>query len=535
MAGAVASVTLAVRPAPASPPLPVDSAMGGSGPGPAIPSSAVAANRSGSGPTASATPPGWIAALICPFGRNDRDVAAGMPDQRSHVVPALERALGELTNRQLVTIVTEEGGACAALGQGHGLSSGMADLALAVAPTRSSDSRSPSAWMGVQLRGPLTVKVLGRVFTGDITEEALPLAPERETELVTAVAEALAYRRAAAAARTDIAPEVLRKRALDDLRAVDSEALAAEAPRLSAVIKQLRALLLMDGPCEIDSPLDLFRAAARLVPDSAKARTLVAVSRLKEAYEPNACTTLAERELQESLELEPWRDSGADNLGVLYELVSHARPPSGSEREVSTTQASRRLDTIWKDAAPLPPRALEMALAASFSSAVDRTTGAVAPGARIELSYGRDGTGFAARAGLSLLWTREVLLEQQDNPVRRGHVRWTRLGLDLGGRYRLVARPGTYAEAAAAVVIAPVLAAGDTFDHDQSSLGANFGGMAALRLGQRIGRLSLWLGLSASYFLGRDNLRLSADGASSAQLPSWDVAALGGMSMFFWL
>jgi hypothetical protein len=500
--------------------------MGGPGPGTGTPVSVVAGTVAGTGTSASTTPPGWIAALVCPLGGKAQDF---------ETAPALQRALDELANRQLIKIVTEDGGACAALGSLHGLSNGMADLALVVTPARIPDSRPPPLWMGLQLRGPLTVKVLGRVFTGDLTAEALPLPPGRETDLVTAMAEALAYRRAAAAARTDIAREGLRKRALEDLRAADGEALAAEAPRLAAVIKQLRALLLMDGPCEVDSPLDLFRAAARLVPDSANARTLVALARLKEAYEPDACTALAERELQESLELEPWRDSAADNLGVLYELVSHARPPSGSEREISTTQANRRLDTIWKDAAPLPPRALELAFAASFSSAIDKTAGAVAPGARIELNYGRDGTGFAARAGLSLLWTREVLLEQQDNPSRRGHVRWTRFGLDLGGRYRLLARPGTYAEAAAAVVIAPVFATGETFDTDQSSLGANFGGMAALRLGQRIGRLSLWLGLSASYFLGNDNLRLSADGANSAQLPSLDVAALGGMSMFFWL
>lgn len=540
--GGVERGAWAVMAAVASTLMATQSVSAASFPDPMLPAPGAASSTAATAPPSpagpSVSPPsagagGSLKTLICPSG-GVRGGPAHAPTDVTPMEASLQEALANLTSRRLVTVLSEGGGACSALGELHGPTAGMADLALLVTSASGPEEPRARAWLGFQFRGELTVKVLGRVFTGDVTAHALALPPGLEVALATALAEALAYRVSDDSGKADRAPEAIRRRALDDLRAVDSDALGREAPRLAAVIKQLRGLLLLDGPCEMDSPVELFRAAARLAPESGDARTLIGLARLKEAYEPHACTALAEGELRDSLELDPWRDSAADNLGLLYELVANTRPPSTSEREISSVQATKRLDTIWKDAAPRPPRALELAVAASFSSALDQTAGALAPGLRAELGYGRDGSGWGARAGLSLLWTREVAFAP-DEMSRQGRVRWTRFALDLGGRYRLVARPGMYAELGAGVLVAPVYASGTTFDTNYAAWGVNVGGTAAARVGQRLGPFSLWLGLAGSYFIGRDSRTLQADPPATAELPSLDLTALGGLSYFFWL
>jgi hypothetical protein len=106
----------------------------------------------------------------------------------------------------------------------------------------------------------------------------------------------------------------------------------------------------------------LLRSAAHLVPDSVEAKTLVAIVRLKEAYEPVSCPRQAERELFDSLELDPWNNEAADDLGLLYELSVNARPAGDSKSQVSADEATRRLDHVWNKDAPASPMALEIGM-----------------------------------------------------------------------------------------------------------------------------------------------------------------------------
>jgi hypothetical protein len=456
-----------------------------------------------------------------------------------------------------VVAASETGEACEAARRGGPLSAAMPDLVVATSTSVVDPVRPAPRRIAFRVEGhDIVVSVLGRELTGTFTTKALvvPVAPietpprpqpgaggaAAETvasDLVVGLGRALAFRRMAARRNKSDdhvrLTELQRQTALAALTSVDEEWLSSEAPATAAVVRQLRGMLRLAEACPVDSPLDLFRSAARLVPYSAEAKVLVAVARLHDAYEPSACPATAEEELFESLELNPWSNEAVDNLGLLYELSINAHPEKrSSENQLSVDVAAQRLDRVWRDQAPRAPLALELGVGAVFSSAVGQGLNEIGSAARFDVAYGRDETGWGARLGVAVPWTRQLAF-----PSAHGSepwVNWTRIAFELGPRYRV--RLGRfYGELDAAVLVAYAIAVGHGFDVDHTAGGVNVGGAGAVRFGRRIGRFSLWIGAGASYYVGSDSLQLSAAGSSNvASLPALDVSVLGGASAYLW-
>jgi hypothetical protein len=504
---------------------------------------AAAAAPAPAAPAPAAPVPPIVRALVCsPEGPNP-DARAGSPvDPRS---PALSAALAALAPLGVHVAPVDLGGACQAARGGLALEPGMPDLVVAVSWPGVSPSDSAAVRAAFRVDGrDVRIAVLGRTFSGRFTSKALVLsapaagdpaaAGSAEIDAVTGLAATLAYRKLAARRDDDAAAarlaETARQTALPALARADTEWLAGGAPVTAAVLRQLRASLLFDAPCGGDSPLELLRSAARLVPYSAEARTLAAVARLKEAYEPSPCPLAAEQELFESLELDPWNDDAADNLGLLYELSVNAQPDNDASRQVSARQATQRLERVWKEAAPRPPWALEIGVGTGVFFA--KANGSLAPAVRVELGFGRDGRGFGARLGLSIPWTREID-DAFGGATGSPSVTWTRLALDVGPRYRLQLR-AVYGEIGVAGLATYTVATGHDFNGgNETSSTPDVGVAGSLRIGRRFGRVGLWAGASALGFR-RLLLRAGPTQLESDKLPQLEIAALVGVSGFLW-
>jgi hypothetical protein len=395
---------------------------------------------------------------------------------------------------------------------------------------------------GRPLHGRFSSKVLQFPARRSNPGETSPQAPECHS--LRGLVRALAWRRIRAVPEPSYSALVdayaNRTAAATELAAADSPPVQELEPMTAAVIKQIRATVLAGVICDEDTPAELMRAAARLVPGSAEAHGLAAIARLREAYHPVRCVARAERELYAALELDPWGDEAAANLGVLYELSLDARPESGPG-EIAVSDADHRLTEVWKDDRPKAPWTIEAGAAASLfagflAQPAGSTLRAFAPGGRAELTYARDGAGCGGRASVNVPWRREIpLKEVGSDRQRQGTASWTRLALGVGPRCR-AGVGALYGEVMTSFLVASVLAVGQDFDRNRLSRGWDVGGELGFRLGRRFGNIAAWSGLSMSYFwrAGHEGDSVEATNAEHREVPPLDLAATVGMSIFLW-
>jgi hypothetical protein len=502
---------------------------------------------------APADPARAIGVLVCP-----------LPPQAGEAVAAIHARLNaELEAIRLAGAVVDRSprpeGACARLEARQPLTPAMPDVVVSLAGVPQ-DPDPGEIRIGFRWESPevpdVVLTVEGRRLTGSLASKLLQFpASASSEEAVTATERTLegqflegllsmmAWRKLAALG-DDVSTEarINRTAAARALAAADATALAELAPNTAAVVKQLRAIVLSGGLCDEETPTELTRAAARLVPHSAYARGLAAITRLQEAYEPPRCVAAAERALYAALELDPWNEQAATNLGVLYELAVDARPEE-APGQVLVTEAADRLDQVWKEDAPPPPWAVEGGAAGNIVAAPgqvieDAPLRAFAPGGRLELTVGRDGPGWGVRSSLSVPWTREIPLKEVGaRSERQGSASWTRVAWGVGPRYRFTIPRlrALYGELMASALLASVLAVGQDFDDNDVSSGWDVGGEAGLRVGRRFGNIAAWGGLSASYFFraAKGDI-VAATNAESKELPALDLVVTFGLSVFVW-
>lgn len=396
----------------------------------------------------------------------------------------------------------------------------------------------------------LTVEVSGRKFSAALASRSLDFPtrsssvtpesaakdePPPEGLVVQGIVALTAYRRRATTAKDPGALAPLRERAYAALEDADRPDVELFTPETSAVLKQLRALLLLEGTCSSDTAAGLLRAASRLLPHDAEARAAAAIGRLAEGRAQSACSHAVEQEFLHSLALDRWNAGRVDDLGRFYELSMNAASSRPDDAQAVTGDvAAQRLVQVWESRAPEAPMALELAASLGVSKS-GRTTDllrTVTPAFRFDATLGRDSRGFGFRIGATLPWTREL-------PLGAGTVSWTRLIFSAGPRYR--DRIGRfYWEVDAALLVAPAFATGNGFDTNFSAFGLDGGAAAGARVGVRLGQLSVWLGGSGSYFAARylpgwPDLTLNVMNVDeTSTLPSVDVAILAGLSQMFW-
>jgi hypothetical protein len=300
------------------------------------------------------------------------------------------------------------------------------------------------------------------------------------------------------------------------------------APTTSAVIKQLRAILILEGACTPDTAAGLVRAAARLVPFSAQARTTAALVNLSEAYQPTVCPRALHEELIQSVRQDVWNHANIAGLAGAYELAANVPPSAVAvEKRVDAEHAAIRLASVWRTNPPSPPMGWEVGLGLGLSKTNNedpRELQTIAAVSRLELTRGRDGPGW----GLRLAFT---LPSARDLPRADGAVSWTRLAGSIGPRLRRRLGPA-YAEAHVGLALAAALARGHDFAGSGYDLGLDLGGEVGFRVVfAHFAGFALWAGGTGGYFLKR------GDGLVNAQaLPPWDVMALVGLARFFrWL
>jgi hypothetical protein len=442
---------------------------------------------------------------------------------------ALRETVDSLQRRGLATAMTDpkdEQQACLHLFEGGSSEQATADVGVQLT----------SAVSGARVRiafesADVHIVIFGRKFNGALEEQRFEALEGSEVRLLTAIAGFLAYTKIGELGGDSDATtperEDRRRAALDALAKADDSALYDQAPKTAALIKQMRGLLMFGGDCQANSALDLLRAAASLVPYSADASTLVALARLREAYQPDPCLRAAEADLLTGIRLNPWAVNAADNLGTLYELAANARPVN-SARQIAVDLDDPSVEQVWSKGAPPAPVALEVGAALNLSAA---SAGGVAPGGRLEVARGRDGRGFGPRVGVTVPWARQIDFGDPVHPAAR--VGWTRVIFDVGARYRRRFW-STYAEVGAGVLLGSVVAWGEGFDSDRTASKFCAGGMGTLRFGRRFGRVAAWGALSGSVF-NATSVDLAAGGTThTAALPRFDLTAMGGVSFFSW-
>jgi len=326
--------------------------------------------------------------------------------------------------------------------------------------------------------------------------------------------------------------------ALRKLEEADQRAVAYAEPETAAVLKQLRALLILDGACSADTVAGLLRAAALLVPHNTDARAASAIGQIDDRGVSETCLRATEQELLHSLAQDRWNQGRVDDLARFYELAMNAASGTTDDRRTLPVDvAAQRLKQAWEDHPPPAPRVLEIGLGAGLSHAgVNEPIRGTAPALHLDLTFGRDSSGFGWRIGATIPWTRDLDLGQ-------GTASWTRFSFMGGGRYRWRLR-WFYGEADAALVLAPALANGHGFDSNLEAIGLDGGVNGGLRVGLRAGLHSLWIGAGASYFFARHipgwpdlNLKVDNNGDSTSTttvLPSVDVAVVVGFSQMLW-
>jgi len=399
----------------------------------------------------------------------------------------------------------------------------------------------------------LKISISGRTFSAAIASRSLDFptrvaeqrpAPQKdalppEALFVQGIVALAAFERRATTAKEPAALAAaaqVREWALAALEGADSRDVELYDPETSAVIKQLRAILILQGACSVDTAAGLLRAAARLIPHDSEARAAAAIGRLMESSAPAACPATTERELLESLALNRWSSNRIDDLGRFYELsVNATSAPDDDSQAVHGDVAAERLDKVWQARAPVAPHVLELAVSAGLAKSAGTDADflrTVTPAVRLEATLGRDSPGFGFRVAATLPWTRELTLGS-------GTVSWTRMVFAAGGRYRNRIHR-FYMEGGAEVLLAPALAAGHGFDTNYRAVGLDAGGALETRLGLRFGRFSVWAGASGSFFVankipGWPDLTIRATGVSETNvLPTVDLAALVGVSQMFW-
>jgi hypothetical protein len=322
--------------------------------------------------------------------------------------------------------------------------------------------------------------------------------------------------------------EPLRERALELLVAADDRGVEYFAPQTSAIIKQLRATLILDGACSADTVAGLLRAAARLVPHDADAAAAAAIGRLVETGLSPACLRTTEDELLRSLELDRWNQGRVEDLGRFYELAMNAAPGAADDpRALPSDHAAEVLRKAWDTSAPRAPRVLELGVSAGLSKTVTNDLfQTLVPTAHIEVTFGRDASGFGLRLGATLPSTRELTLNT-------GSASWLRLILGVGARYRNRVRR-LYWEIDSSLLVAPTFAAGHGFDANHDAVGLDGGVGGGGRLGLRVGRMSVWVAAGAAYFFVH-HLELQVENqAGTSRLPAVDVTAMLGISAMMW-
>jgi hypothetical protein len=388
--------------------------------------------------------------------------------------------------------------------------------------------------------------VAGRVdFPSRVPEPAgVKEAPLPEAAFLQGLAHFKAYRRIHEArvrddrlGDPDPREDDLRGRALAWLDQADTRHVEYLTPTTSALVKQLRAIAILDGACSEDTASGLLRAAARLASHDANARAAAALGRLAEVKSSQRCTVTTEKELLGSVMLDLWNEGRVKDLGQFYELSLNAasdKPEAGNE--VAALHAEARLKEVWGDRPPESPRMLEMGIGGglALSNDTDVVRG-LAPLARVDFTIGRDGPGIGWRLGATLPWTRDL-------EVKPHSASWLRLAVSAGPRYR--DRIGRfYWEIAPALLLAPVFVSGHEFDENYRSFGLDGGANLGARLGTRWGGTSLWLGAGVDYFFaqhipGWPNLNLRAhlpDGTiNESKLPAVDFLVTLGMSQILW-
>jgi hypothetical protein len=326
-------------------------------------------------------------------------------------------------------------------------------------------------------------------------------------------------------------------RALRKLEEADQRAVAYAEPETSAALKQLRALLILDGACSADTVAGLLRAAALLVPHNTDARAASAIGQIDDRGVSETCMRATEQELLHSLAQDRWNQGRVDDLARFYELAMNAASGATDDRRALPVDvAAQRLKQAWEDHPPPAPRVLEIGLGAGLSHAgATEPIRGTAPALHLDLTFGRDSSGFGWRVGATIPWTRDL-------DLGRGTASWTRFSFMGGGRYRWRLR-WFYGEADAALVLAPALANGHGFDSNLEAVGLDGGINGGLRVGLRAGPRSLWIGAGASYFVARHipswpDLNLSVDNNSvtptTTVLPAFDVAIVVGVSQLLW-
>jgi len=510
--------------------------------------------------TAAAAPPlATVTVLVCP------EEFAADPGLTNEMMRPLAPEIAALRTQGIVVSPTYVEEHCRAIRSGQSMSGPPPDLVLAISVASEQTIETSRALLTFRIDGhDVVLQVLGRALTGSFASKALRIPEiawsDRKTggdgadanaaagtalwpDLVAGLAGALAYRKVSARGKLpdDVRARAdsMRQTAAATLARADRPWLSTQSPLTSVVVKQLRAMLLFDEPCPSESPRDLLDAAVRLAPYNAQSRLLAAIARLRDMFVPPFCAVVVRDELFRSLDLDPWSNEAVDDLGILYELALNARPETQiSPGKVSVDEAADQLDRVWRQDAPPSPLALELGVGASLSSAADQSLLELGPGLRIDLAYGRDGSGWGVRLGLELPWARQrsFPVTNANGPVEgvRAWVGWTRPALDIGPRYRQ--RFGSfYGEIQPALLVAAVVATGHEFDTNYTASNLNVGGGGTLRLGRRLGRFSVWLGIAGSYFVGTSSVQLMAlQTTQTATLPKVDLSVLAGASVLVW-
>jgi hypothetical protein len=437
---------------------------------------------------------------------------------------------------------------------------GSADLTVEALPISQDVATLVRTRMSLGKPEAISLRIHGRPFTVDLVSRHADFpgrAPEPmsasdallpEAAFLQGIVQFKAYRRIHAD-RTregrldgaDAREDDLRGRALALLDQADSRHVEYLTPTTSALIKQLRAIIILDGACSEDTASGLLRAAARLVAHDANARAAAALGRLAEVNSAQSCTRTTEKELLSSVMLDLWNQGRVQDLGQFYELSLNAASnatsgPREGGNEVTALVAQDRLKDAWGDHPPESPHMLEMGIGTGLATSSDGDlVRRFAPLARVDFTFGRDGPGIDWRVGATLPWTREVQVEPHS-------ASWIRLAAAAGPRYR-DRYTRFYWEIAPALVLAPVFVSGHDFDENYRSVGLDGGANLGTRVGTRWGETSLWLGVGVDYFFakhipGWPDLSLRAHlpngEISDKQLPEVDFLVTLGVSRILW-
>jgi hypothetical protein len=209
----------------------------------------------------------------------------------------------------------------------------------------------------------------------------------------------------------------------------------------------------------------------------------------------------------------------AVTLAVL-EAELHPQVSLGLERLAPEPQL-----TAVAVARPAPPPAPARELAIGVAAFFDRQAGGWAPGGRLELAIGSDGSRWRARIGAAAVGPHEV-------DVAPGQASWWRAFVQVGADVDVVrARRSSFTMGAGALG-GLVSIAGAGFAVDRSTRSFDLGAEARARVTVRAGRTRLWLGAAIEGWGRRQGLDLNGASTGAALPRVAPVAAVG--AEFLW-